>query len=196
MDFLCQYLTKFDSIVANFIVSFNTPFLTTSMKAVTLLGSGAVLMLLSLLVFFILYWHKRDWYSLTILFVFGGGWVLGAFLKLIVRRPRPDVLRLVEVSGYSFPSGHALLSTVFYGFLAYLLWSYFRQSRFRYVTSFGLAILVALIGISRIYLGAHYPSDVFAGFVVGGCWLAVCILVSRMVSKKPVVTQVDDIKKN
>lgn len=98
-------------------------------------------------------------------------------LKLVFRRPRPDVLRLVEQSGYSFPSGHAMNSMIFYGLAAYLL---VRRGRHwsRYLVAGFVAVLVLLIGLSRIYLGVHYASDVLAGFLIGAGWLIIAARVS------------------
>ncbi len=176
-DLIYQELTVFDSMVTQFIAAFSTPAITQAMKLITTLGSVATLLPVTLLAIYIFYQRRRHFGdSLMILAALGGGWLLDELLKIAFHRPRPELARLAEVSGYSFPSGHAMVSVTFYGFLAYLVWLNFRRSGFRYFASFGLIMLIVLIGVSRIYLGVHYPSDVLAGFAAGGFWLTACIL--------------------
>ncbi|MDA8213095.1 MAG: phosphatase PAP2 family protein, partial [Clostridia bacterium] len=176
-DLIYQELAVFDSVVTRFIAAFSTPATTQAMKLITALGSIATLLPVTLLVIYIFYRRRRHFGdSLMVLAALGGGWLLDELLKIAFHRPRPELARLVEVSGYSFPSGHAMVSVTFYGFLAYLVWFNFRRSSFRYFASLGLVMLIVLIGVSRIYLGVHYPSDVLAGFAAGGFWLISCIL--------------------
>lgn len=101
-------------------------------------------------------------------------------LKSLFERPRPEVEALIEASGTSFPSGNALMSASFYGFLALLLIRV-RQKRGPgrnrapdIAIAVAAAALVLLIGVSRVYLGVHYPSDILAGYTMGGAWLLIC----------------------
>lgn len=150
--------------------------ITLFMKFITVLGSKAVLVPAAVIAIYILYKRKNQQTEAFMIFaVLLGGWLLNEGLKQVFHRPRPAVARLVEASGYGFPSGHAMVSTAFYGFLAYLVWHNFPRSRLRYFVVFGTVVLVALIGVSRVYLGVHYPGDVIAGFAGGGLWLAGCI---------------------
>lgn len=170
-------LDLFDSAIIHFIGRFNSPSVTQIMKIVTAAGSPAFLLLIACVVSFILYIRKRHfWDALMVIAALGGGSLLNYLLKLTFQRPRPHFAALVDASGYSFPSGHAMVSAVFYGFLAYLIWLNIRNLSIRYCGAIGLGILILLIGVSRIYLGVHYPSDVLAGFAAGGFWLAGCIL--------------------
>lgn len=98
--------------------------------------------------------------------------VLNQVLKFIIQRPRPDGFRLVDVSGYSFPSGHSMVAMAFFGLLIWLVWNYELDARKRKLICAGLAIVIVLMGISRIYLGVHYATDVLAGFCVSLIWLA------------------------
>ncbi len=88
------------------------------------------------------------------------------FLKFFFGRPRPNVSRLITESGFSFPSGHMMASTMCYGLCIYFLWQSSIQKGWKVLGSFGLSIFVLLIGLSRIYLGVHYASDVLGGFLV------------------------------
>lgn len=90
--------------------------------------------------------------------------VLNQLLKQVFERPRPTEFRLIEESGYSFPSGHSMVSMAFYGFIIYLLAKEIKKPVFKYISCISLSILILLIGISRIYLGVHYASDVIGGF--------------------------------
>lgn len=107
------------------------------------------------------------------LFNLAGATVLNVLLKQLVQRPRPEGFRLVAESGYSFPSGHSMVAMAFYGLLAYLVWHYEKDRVMRWVWSVSLAFVVLAVGVSRIYLGVHYASDVLAGFCVSMAWLAV-----------------------
>ena len=96
--------------------------------------------------------------------------------KELFARPRPYFEHpLVLETSYSFPSGHATMSLIFYGMLAYFCVLALRTWRARTAVIFGASLLVLLIGFSRIYLGVHYFSDVVAGFASGGIWLSALI---------------------
>ncbi|KNZ69103.1 phosphoesterase PA-phosphatase-like protein [Thermincola ferriacetica] len=184
-DLIFNELRLFDTVVTNFITGLSSPALTETMKLITNFGSAGVLAIIALLVVFILIRQKKHyWDSAMVVISLLGGWLLNEALKMIFQRPRPELTPLVEVSGYSFPSGHTMTSAAFYGFLAFLTWLYLRHSRFRVLVVAGLTLLVVLIGISRIYLGAHYPSDVLAGWAGGGFWLAGCILALQTIRYK------------
>ncbi len=97
--------------------------------------------------------------------------VLNQVLKFIVQRPRPDGFRLVSEAGYSFPSGHSMISMAFYGLLIWFIWRYERDHILRWVWCSTFVLIIVMVGISRIYLGVHYASDVVAGFCVSLAWL-------------------------
>ena len=95
-------------------------------------------------------------------------------MKEIVQRPRPDEsIRLVSETGYSFPSGHSMVSMAFYGLLLWMVWRYEKDRIVKWTCIAGFAAVILLVGISRIYLGVHYASDVIAGFCVSVMWLTV-----------------------
>jgi len=99
--------------------------------------------------------------------------VLNYALKEIVQRPRPEGFRLIAESGYSFPSGHSMVAVAFYGFMIWLIMRYEEDAILRWVWSLALFFAVVMIGISRVYLGVHYLSDVIAGYCVAAAWLVV-----------------------
>ncbi len=100
-----------------------------------------------------------------------GALVLNQVLKFIVQRPRPDGYRLAVESSYSFPSGHSMISMAFYGLLIWMIWKYERDDVMRHVWCCLFGLIIVMVGISRVYLGVHYASDVIAGFCVSLIWL-------------------------
>ena len=119
--------------------------------------------------------------------------ILNLLLKNIIQRPRPDEFRLISESGYSFPSGHSMISMAFYGFLIYLSIKYFKNKKLKILLVTFLSILIILIGISRIYLGVHYTSDVIAGFLISVCYL---IIFTSLVKKYVIEREDENDSKN
>lgn len=98
-------------------------------------------------------------------------------LKQIINRARPDADYLVTVKTLSYPSGHAMSAMAFYGFLIYLIYTFNIPKLVKYGIIAFLAMLIVSIGISRIYLGVHFPSDIAGGFIAGFIWVVFCILI-------------------
>src|SRR5690606_9370331 len=98
-----------------------------------------------------------------------------------INRERPTLEHMVAVSTLSYPSGHAMSAMAFYGFLIYLSFRLSRYMWFKILSLIILGSLILLIGISRIYLGVHYPSDVFAGFVGGLIWVTFCAILFNII---------------
>lgn len=153
-----------------------------SMRDITALGSATVLVLILLLVVLYLLLAGRWAAALFAFLAVAGGQYLSSLLKLGIDRPRPDLVpHLTQVYTMSFPSGHAMLSAVTYLTLGSLL---ARVSPGRVLKGYALFVAVAitlLVGISRIYLGVHWPSDVLAGWCAGAAWAMLCWLVARFV---------------
>lgn len=97
---------------------------------------------------------------------------LNQLLKAIVQRPRPDGFRLIAESGYSFPSGHSMISMAFFGLLVWMVWTYEKDRVLARIWCVLFSLVIVMVGVSRIYLGVHYASDVLAGFCVSLIWLA------------------------
>jgi undecaprenyl-diphosphatase len=118
--------------------------------------------------------------------------ILNGALKLTIARERPDLLEPVIVEhGFSFPSGHSALGMVAYGVLAVLVGRSRLPARARAAIVIGLGVVVGLIGISRIWLGVHYPTDVLAGWIAGGVIVLVYAALTRRVSPEPAAGAVD-----
>ena len=97
---------------------------------------------------------------------------LNQLLKAIVQRPRPDGFRLIAETGYSFPSGHSMISMAFFGLLVWMVWTYEKDRVLARIWSVLFSLVIVMVGVSRIYLGVHYASDVLGGFCVSLIWLA------------------------
>lgn len=144
-------------------------------RDITPLGGYAVVLLISLAVIGYLLMDGKRGAALWVLVSVSGGAVISNLLKLAIERPRPDlVARLVEVNTSSFPSGHATLAAVTYLTLGALLSRVEAQRRAKVYVLTVAVVLTVLIGVSRIYLGVHWPTDVLAGWCVGAAWAMLC----------------------
>lgn len=153
-----------------------------AVRDITALGSFAVLTLLVAAAIVYLLMAGKRFDALTVLVAVAGGQVLSSLLKLGIDRPRPDlVAHLAEVQTLSFPSGHAMLSAVTYLTLGSLL-ARAAQTRRTAIFFVSLAVLLTLmVGVSRIYLGVHWPSDVLAGWCAGFAWALGCWIAARWI---------------
>ena len=107
--------------------------------------------------------------------------LLNQLLKYIIQRPRPDGYRLIAESGYSFPSGHSMVSMAFYGLMIYLIWKMVKNKKIKYISCGILGLLIPMIGFSRIYLGVHYASDVIGGFAISIVYLLLFTNITRSI---------------
>lgn len=154
-----EYLIWIDDFSYSIVSLFISDTMTTIMKFITFFADPIWCILFSVLV--IIFWKKiRKAFLINLILVF----ILNYILKLIFSRTRPIDINIITETGYSFPSGHAMISLAIYGFLAYLLWK--SDYKYKKIGVSLLVLLIVLIGISRIYLGVHYTSDVIAGFIV------------------------------
>ncbi|MEA3319245.1 MAG: phosphatase PAP2 family protein [Bacillota bacterium] len=114
---------------------------------------------------------KRKWYLGLFLWAnLVGVRMLNTLLKTIFSRDRPDLDHIVEAGYYSFPSGHSMNSMAFYGAITFLCYLLIKKSWLRNTLMIFCLFLIGLIGLSRIYLGVHYPLDVLGGFLMGASW--------------------------
>ena len=169
-------IAEFDDRWIDLIQGWENDTLTPIMKLFTSIGAGIPVVILTLAFMGFLYvvFHHRN----ELLFFAGvviGSALLNMVLKLIFHRARPTLHRIVDANGYSFPSGHSMGAFTLYGVLCFLLWKHAGPLYLRMmIIAAGIAI-VLLIGISRIYLGVHYPSDVIGGYLASGTWLTASI---------------------
>jgi len=170
-------LTQFDMMLLDWLHARATPTGYAVANAISVLGSPVVLTSIALVVGLALA-ARREWILLAgWLSAFAGGALLDVALKLVIRRPRPPYAAVfLEHFSWSFPSGHAMASLIGYGMLAYvatLLWIHRRGAQLAVVLV--ALVLIVAIGLSRLYLGVHYFSDVVGGYAAGVLWLSACI---------------------
>ncbi len=174
-DVFTKEIMDMDALGYGFISSFISDGATLVMKFITYFGSAYVLIPLTALLFVLTKNKKLNILigSNLLLVTF-----LNQFLKIVFQRPRPEEYRLISESGYSFPSGHSMVSMAFYGLLIYIVYRYVKNVYVKYGLMVILFMLILFIGISRIYLGVHYTSDVMGGFLLSISYLIVFIRVT------------------
>ena len=156
-------------IISTFLIS---DFATPIAKFITNFGGAIFIILLTVILIAVI---KNKKIGLSILTNLAIITILNQLLKRILQRPRPTEYRIIEESGYSFPSGHSMISMAFYGYLIYLIYKYVENKYVKWILISLLSILICLIGISRIYLGVHYTSDVLGGFLISISYLVIYI---------------------
>ena len=172
-----NFLNEFDEQVSSAFVPLRSPFGTKIMKFVSEVGDTFgylfIIILTSMILFFKKVW-KLAIQGILILIIASG---LNILLKGLVARPRPFDDPLVYASFYSFPSGHAMSAMVFYGFLIHIVFSLEIKSWLKYVFTLIFVCFSFVIGLSRIYLGVHYASDILGGYFAGLIWLMFCLTI-------------------
>ena len=168
---LTNKIELIDSYVYNFIISFKSNNLTIFFKNITKLSNVKFVVILSLILL-ALFRNKEGIYTVFNLIVIR---IINCIFKIIIRRDRPSILRLIKIGEYSYPSGHAMISMGLYGYLIYLIYKKVKNKYIKYLGISILSILILLIGISRIYLGVHYFSDVVLGYILSLIYLILFI---------------------
>jgi membrane-associated phospholipid phosphatase len=176
-DIFTKELIKSDTIgyelISTYLIKDNiTPFA----KTITFFGSP-ICLILTTIILFILIKNKKIGLLITINLITIT--ILNQLLKFILQRPRPEELRIINENGYSFPSGHSMVSMAFYGLLIYLIYKNIKNKYTKTILILTLSLLIIMIGISRIYLGVHYTSDVLAGFLLSISYLIVYINITK-----------------
>lgn len=170
---------RFDFAIRGWVHQLASPALTRAMFVISWMGSAGLLLLflISIAGFLIFRWRRGAlWLVLSV----AGADVLILTLKYSFHRQRPAAFFGSDPHSYSFPSGHALASFCFYMVLAGLLSSRVRSSGLRMAIWIAASLLVAAIGLSRIYLGVHYPSDVIGGYLAAAVWVTTLLAADHM----------------
>ncbi|GIG59648.1 phosphatase PAP2 family protein [Longispora fulva] len=169
--------TALDSTVWRFLLEHRTHTLNSVMKAVTAAGSGVVLTPLAVIGAGVAGWRARSWLPAVFVAVTTVGVsLLTTAFKILFARPRPPAaLAEVTAGGWAFPSGHAANTTAVVGVLAVVAWTQLTSRRARWLTTGVAALVVLAVGTSRLYLGVHWLTDVAAGYLMAGCWLAAAL---------------------
>jgi len=173
---------QFDLRIEQFIQSLASAPMDLLMESISWIGfqpQSIVIAVAIIVCLFVMGWR---WEAGMAAFAALGVTILGAGVKLYVQRARPtsDLVHVfTPLNDYSFPSGHVLYFTAFFGFLWFLLYTHAKPSWYRTVGLVIFALLIGLVGVSRIYLGQHWPSDVVGAYLLGSLWLALTIFIYR-----------------
>ncbi len=181
-----EALIRADLRIINLVSQLRTSNLNQFMLFVTYLAKGEIIVvavLFSLIILFLL--RKWSYFYNLLIFVLGGElfvWII----KNIISRPRPPLTEaLVSEASYSFPSGHTFVAVAFYGLITFFLFDSLKKKSLKIISLILGIILILLIGVSRIYLGAHWPSDVLASYTSGLAWLSMIITITHIRKKFP-----------
>jgi undecaprenyl-diphosphatase len=181
---LDQSTKQIDVGVLVYLQRFASPELTLLARGISLLGNEAIWVFgLALMITF--GWQRRWGAAVSVIAVAVGAQLLNDALKAMFHRARPEpLLGLISAQSYSFPSGHAMESAAFYTYVGYLGWRLL-HGHWRVVLLVLLGVLVALVGLSRLYLEAHYLSDVLGGYLAGFLWTDTVLLAARVLVARP-----------
>ncbi|PWT72670.1 MAG: hypothetical protein C5B60_09295 [Chloroflexi bacterium] len=170
-----------DRRIINLVATLRTPTLDQVMYLITFLGSVQTIVVLTAVVVLVALVAGRPRSAVLVVLAVVAGALFFELVKLLVQRPRPllEDARIVQ-GGFSFPSGHSTVSATLYGTVAYLLIRNLRQNRWKVLIGVATALLVLAIGVSRIYLGVHYPSDVLAGWAAGALWVVLVMIAEHV----------------
>lgn len=180
-----EEIALFDAPIVNYIAAHRLDWLTKAMEVTTYVGGGTFLIAVSVIGGLVLRYRNNSWHPFWLLAAAALGAVaLDLAAKFIISRPRPPVtLMAAPITGWAFPSAHSAESTAVYGALAYLLSQTQKDWKVK-VSSLAFAVVIAfLTGVSRVYLGVHWPTDVMAGWALGSAWLAIVFTSASIIEK-------------
>lgn len=174
-------LAEIDESVTEYVTSFRNDDLTRYFTFITDMGDRNAYIIITIFLAGYYFFKHRSWkFILQTTLVLLLATFSNIVLKRVFNRARPSLDHLVTVNTLSYPSGHAMSATAFYGFLIYLCLRYRMRRWLKVLLVIVLTVIILSIGLSRIYLGVHYPSDVAAGFVGGLIWIAFCAVVFNL----------------
>lgn len=169
-----------DKLLSNYIYSLRTPLLTKTMLFASFLGEQLVIAGSVLVIIFLTRrHHRKETFIFPLLLVMGI--VSTTILKIIFKVPRPTIDPLVSLDTYSFPSGHALNAFLFYATIAYFVYHFTKRKLTTALVAIAALTVILLVGLSRVYLGVHHPSDVLAGYDVGFSLFVTTIVVDKTI---------------
>lgn len=163
----------FDKIIMDYIHDYISPIGVSIMNFISLLGSPIFFLTVGLAIFIYFLRSKKRENTIFISLSIVGSYLINATFKNIFSRTRPLNYMLIEHGGYSFPSGHSMVSMSFYTALTYILLKNVKDKKTRTLMWIGNFVLIGLIGFSRLYLGVHWPTDVLVGFTLGFIFFAI-----------------------
>jgi membrane-associated phospholipid phosphatase len=184
-DVINQEPVGADAQLGTWLYVHRSPFLTRAMFVSTSFGSTATVTLIAVAFGLYLLWRRHLYWLAVLATSVGGGSLLNRLLKYAFHRPRPQFDDpILALTSYSFPSGHTMAATVLYGVIAAYLLAKTRDWRWRVLIILSASLLIGFVGLSRIYLGAHYLSDVMGAMAEGLAWLSLCLTVLHFLGRR------------
>lgn len=180
-------LATFDQAIISWFTDNTSATIMTIMQTVSKIGSSEIILILTFVIG-IYFLVKKMWrHSIFVVFLMFGGIVFNFILKVLFQRERPGEMSVIEAFGYSleipsysFPSGHTMRSMMLFAFLIYMCVLLFKNSRIKLLCVVLLSIMIACVAVSRIVVGAHFPSDVIAAGTVSIAWFYFCLKIFRL----------------
>ena len=180
MVFVVRYKWIDDWVLAPLNQTANNT-ITQFMRFITFYGNHSFLVPANLLMIVVLlYYKQKKWATANTIAALAGVGLM-SMLKKILARPRPSHPLVEGISNFSFPSGHAMMSLMFYGMLILLCLQFLNNKAYKTVAIFLLVTIILLIGFSRLWLRVHFITDVLAGYAIGLCWLSISMLLSEKI---------------
>jgi membrane-associated phospholipid phosphatase len=169
-------LTGLDTSLRDWVIENRSPDWTAILTVVSTAGSSLLLAPLAVALAIVLGLRGQRTDALLVSVTTLGALVLGPLLKSVIERPRPGRDHLVEVNSWAYPSGHSLASMAVLGVLVVLAVRHVPSRGWRVAAVVAGTLLIVTIGVSRVYLGVHWPTDVLAGWLIGSMWLGLCLI--------------------
>lgn len=180
-----KIIETFDMKIIDGIQEMKEPYLTSIMRFFSYIGNTVSVMIISLIILVILYIvFKQRKELILFIIVLVGSTGFNLLLKALFQRERPTLYTMIEEEGFSFPSGHSMAALSLYGIVSFLLWRHIPKKMGRVVLILTSTAFILIIGFSRIYLGAHFPSDIIGAYLFSGFWLLLCIWGFRNLQKR------------
>ncbi|WP_010229485.1 phosphatase PAP2 family protein [Gillisia marina] len=177
-----ELVTKYDAAITKYVISYRNPQLNNILQFITNLGDLYGYIVITTICSLFFFFKFKNWrYVVQLIFVIIISGLSNLALKEVINRARPTAEHLVSVETLSYPSGHAMSATAFYGFLIYLCY-FLKINKWLKISLMSLfSFLIVSIGISRIYLGVHFPSDIAGGIIAGTIWVMFCVLIFNII---------------
>ncbi|MBU9720135.1 MULTISPECIES: phosphatase PAP2 family protein [Bacillaceae] len=183
---LLDQLVLFDQRLISLAMSVATPSIMSAMELITKIGSGEIIIVLTVLIGITLMVKKMWAYTILLFTLNFGGIILNFLLKILFQRERPGEMSVIEVFGYSleissysFPSGHTMRVSILFILIIFLSFQLISNTIAKYIIALSAIFVICAIALSRIIVGAHFPSDIFAAIAISISWSYLCFMTFR-----------------